>query len=104
MLAEVSRVRLGLVAVYGRWSNSSAGDDKVIAGAHAADCFHNVLLIVGDDLYTLQLDAEGEAELGQEGGVGVDGLQGWTVTISPFILIVRLIYVSLPFHQGPHRQ
>lgn len=49
---------------YGRWTDASAGDDKVIAGAHAAHCFHDVLLIVRDDLHALQLDTEAEAELG----------------------------------------
>lgn len=91
MLARVSPVLIGFVAVYGRWPNSSASDDKVVAGAHAANRFHDVLLIVGDDLYTLQLDAEREAELGQVGGVGVDGLRDWKVRVGPTILLIGMI-------------
>lgn len=55
--------RVGL-GVDGRWTDASAGDDKVVLGAHAAHGFHDVFLIVGDDFHALQLDAEAEAELG----------------------------------------
>lgn len=60
--------------VYGRWANASTGDDEVIAVAHTSHCLNDLALIVGNHFDALQLDAEGEAELGEKGGVGVDGL------------------------------
>lgn len=64
---------------YLRRSDTSTGNDKVIARAHSAHCFYYILLIVGDDFYPLQLDTEGEAELGQVRRIGVDSLDGTIV-------------------------
>lgn len=64
VLGIVGMSRLGTERVYGRGTNASAGDDEVVAGAHAAHGFHDIFFIVGDDFNALQLDAEAEAELG----------------------------------------
>lgn len=61
--------------MHSRRSNSSASNDKIVTGTHAAHRLHDILLIVRDDLHPLQLDAETEAELGQEGRVGIDCLE-----------------------------
>lgn len=47
-----------------RGPNAAAGDDEVIAGAHASYGFDYILFVIGDDLDSLQFDAEREAELG----------------------------------------
>lgn len=47
-----------------RGPNAAAGDDKVIAGTHASYGFYYILFIIGDNLDSLQFDAEREAELG----------------------------------------
>ena len=60
--------------MYGRWANASTGNDKIIAVAHTSHCLNDFALIVCDHFNALQLNAEGEAELGEEGRVGVDGL------------------------------
>lgn len=55
--------RLG-TGLFVRGSNAAAGDDEVIAGAHTSHCFDDIFFVIGDDLDSLQLDAEREAELG----------------------------------------
>jgi hypothetical protein len=57
-----------------RWADSSTRHDKVVVVAHAAHGLDNLVFIVGNDLYALKLNSEGEAELGEESGVCVDGL------------------------------
>jgi hypothetical protein len=58
---EQSRDRTG---VYGRGPNASACNDEVVAGAHALHGFYDIFLVIWDDFDSLQLHAEGEAELG----------------------------------------
>jgi hypothetical protein len=50
--------------LHARGPNAAAGDDEVVAGAHASYGFDYIVLIVGDDLDALQFNAEREAELG----------------------------------------
>ena len=57
-----------------RWSDSSTGDNKIIVLAHSPCGFYYFVLVVRDDLYPFQRHAEREAEFGQIGRVGVDGL------------------------------
>lgn len=61
LLLDAEKLGTGL---YARGPNAAAGDDEVIAGAHASYGFYYILFIVGDDLDSLQFDAEREAELG----------------------------------------
>lgn len=68
--------------MYGRRADASAGNDEVVAITHAAHRLHDVLLIVGNDLDPLQLDAQREAELGKVGRIGVDSLDEWPSTPS----------------------
>ena len=93
-----------------RRTNSSRGNDKVIPTAHSPDGFDDIVLIVGDDLYPFELDAEAEAVFGEEGGVGIDGL----LSISFFNQLNQPSDTNInqsingegnqPSHQEPHPQ
>lgn len=61
---------------YERGTNAARGYHKVIFAGHAAGSFYYVGLIVWDNFDTLEIDAEGEAELCKVGRVGVDCLKG----------------------------
>ena len=50
--------------MYIRRAYATTGDDKIVASAHALHGLDDIFLVVGNDFYPLQLDAEGEAELG----------------------------------------
>jgi hypothetical protein len=60
--------------IYGRRSNASTSDHKVVVVTHAPYGLDNFALIVGNDFHSFQLDPKREAVLGKESGVGVDCL------------------------------
>lgn len=52
-------------------ADSSAGEDDVVVLVHAADSLNNLVLVIGDDLCALEVNAEVEQERGEEAAVGV---------------------------------
>ena len=66
--------RLVNARLYAPDSLTSRGDDKVVVCAHAANRFDNLALIVGNNLDTLEVDAEREAVFGKPSRVRVDRL------------------------------
>jgi len=84
---QVERPRDRLVRdVVVRGADTPRGDDEVVAGAQAARGFDDFALVVGDDFDALEGYAEGEAVLGEPGGVCVDGLdeRGLLFSVQPF--------------------
>lgn len=74
-LATVSLPRAShRLCCYLRWANAARGHDEVVVLGHAPRSLNYFVLIVSDDLNTLECNAQIEAELGEIGRVGVDGL------------------------------
>ena len=55
-------------------TNPSCCDDPVVLFRHPPGCLDDLIFVVWDDLDSLEVDAEIEAVLGEEVGVGVPGL------------------------------
>lgn len=60
---------------YRRWADASTCDNEIVARTHAADCLNYILFIIWNYFDPLELNAEVKAELGKEGGIGIDGLE-----------------------------
>ena len=60
---------------YRRRADASTCDNEIVARTHAADCLNYIIFIIWDYFNPLELNAEVEAELGKEGGIGIDGLE-----------------------------
>lgn len=57
-----------------RGPDAATGHDEIVIVAHAPDRLDDLALIVSDYFHAFELDAQGEAEFGEEGGIGVDCL------------------------------
>ena len=53
------------------WADAARRDDKVVRRRHARACFDDLIFVVGNDFDALEVDAEGEAEFGKIGRIGV---------------------------------
>lgn len=89
---------------YGRWANATAGHDKVIISAHAADGFDDLAFVVSYDFHALELDSEREAVSREESGVCVDGLEGVFISQPLHVHLDRFNLHNSPSRRVLHRR
>jgi hypothetical protein len=74
------------------WSNAARCHYKVVVLRHALGGLDDFRFIVGDDFDALEVDAEGEAEFGEPGGVGIDGLS--FMSVQPDVSAIGLCMIN----------
>jgi hypothetical protein len=74
------------------WPNAARCHNKVVVLRHALSGLDNLRFIIGDDLDALEVDAEREAEFGEPGRVGIDGLS--LMSVQPDVSAIDLCMMS----------